>query len=279
MSKESGLNEAQIESFNERGYLKVDFGLDPALLDTIVARVNSRYGQEAGERHPGTRAQDAWLQVDEIRRLAVDERIRTALAQLYGRQALPFQTLNFPVGTTQLAHSDTIHFNCIPRGYMAGVWVALEDIDGDNGPLVYYPGSHKLPEYSMRDLGLKPGYEHYLQYEQKIQELIAKEGLEPEYGTMHKGGALIWHGNLLHGGAPRNDPARSRHSQVTHYYFAGCKYYTPMLSSSWRRRYRKPVWIPDTAHHDTPEDSPLPPSRRERLRMRFNRFKRRMGLG
>ena len=30
---------------------------------------------------------------------------------------------------------------------MCGVWVALEDITEDNGPLHYYPGSHRLPDY------------------------------------------------------------------------------------------------------------------------------------
>ena len=33
----------------------------------------------------------------------------------------------------------------MPEGFMCGVWVALEDMDMDNGPLVYYPGSHQLP--------------------------------------------------------------------------------------------------------------------------------------
>jgi len=30
---------------------------------------------------------------------------------------------------------------------MCGVWLALEDIDADNGPLIYYPGSHRGPHF------------------------------------------------------------------------------------------------------------------------------------
>ncbi|RZW14084.1 MAG: phytanoyl-CoA dioxygenase, partial [Desulfobulbaceae bacterium] len=145
------------------------------------------------------------------------------------------------------AHSDTIHFNSMPGGFMAGVWVALEDIDEDNGALVYYPGSHKLPEYSMQDLGLGIGYEYYKDYEQCIQKLIADHNLQAEYGTIRKGEALIWHANLLHGGAPRKDPSKSRHSQVTHYFFEGCRFYTPMLSSEGDIHYRDPIWIPQSA--------------------------------
>src|SRR5215207_9806689 len=76
-----------------------------------------------------------------------------ALQELYQRKPLPFQTLNFPVGTEQQPHSDTIHFNSIPAGFMCGVWIALEDMDENNGTLIFYPQSHKLPEATMRDAG------------------------------------------------------------------------------------------------------------------------------
>jgi len=242
------LSEAQVQEFADRGILKVDFGFDPALLDAIVEKVHALYPEEFHEGlTPVTRVQDAWKTVDESRQLAVDRRATIALAELYGRQALPFQTLNFPKGTSQMAHSDTIHFSTIPAGYMAGIWVALEDIDRDNGPLVYYPGSHKLPYYSMQDLGLEPGYRNYHLYEQRIKELVAEHGFEAEYGIVRKGEAIIWHANLLHGGAPQNDMSRSRNSQVTHYYFEGCKYYTPMESSPGSLAYRDPLWIPEQA--------------------------------
>ncbi|MFN3162528.1 MAG: phytanoyl-CoA dioxygenase family protein [Pseudohongiellaceae bacterium] len=242
------LSADQIQEFHDRGILKVDFGFDPAMLDAIVEKVYPHYPEEFREGlTPVTRVQDAWKIIDEARRLAVDKRATTALEELYGRRALPFQTLNFPKGTSQMAHSDTIHFSTIPAGYMAGIWVALEDIDRDNGPLVYYPGSHKLPFYSMQDLGLEPGYKNYPLYEQRIRELVEEHDFEPEYGLVRKGEAIIWHANLLHGGAPQNDMQRSRNSQVTHYYFAGCKYYTPMESSPDKTTYRDPVWIPEQA--------------------------------
>ena len=147
-----------------------------------------------------------------------------------------------------MAHSDTIHFNSSPKGYVAGVWVALEDIDMENGPLIYYPGSHKLREYGMEDFSLKPGKESYKKYEAEIQQLVKEEQLTPSYGTIKKGEALIWHSNLLHGGSALKDPSRSRHSQVTHYFFAGCKYFTPMDSTDKEMALRFPDWIPDNSH-------------------------------
>ena len=238
------LSEQQVADFNRDGYLKVDFGFDPAMLDQIRSQVEPLYEQDY--RIPefrSCRVQDAWRRVKPVRQLATHAAVAGALQQLFQRKPLPFQTLNFPMATTQLPHSDTIHFNCIPSGYMCGVWVALEDIDRDNGPLIYYPGSHLLQEFSMQDLGLGTGYGHYKGYEAAIQDIIRKHDLQADYGVMKKGGALIWHANLLHGGAPLNDPSRTRHSQVTHYYFEGCRYYTPMNSTEQEIAYRHPLWI------------------------------------
>lgn len=242
------LSQSQVDAFHEHGYIVADFGLDPAMLDQIIAKVEPLYG-EAYQENPSlpARVQDAWKQVDEVRQLARNDKVAAALEQLFKRKPLPFQTLNFPVGTRQWAHSDTIHFNSIPAGYMVGVWVALEDIDEDNGPLIYYPGSHKMREYSMQDFGLEPGYANYKHYEARMQELIASENLQPEYGTIKKGEALIWHANLIHGGAPQKDVSRSRHSQVTHCYFDNCRYYTPMNSKEGKLHFRNPDWIPDSA--------------------------------
>ena len=45
-----------------------------------------------------------------------------------------------------------------------------------------------------------------------------------------KGQALIWAANLLHGGEPINKAGASRYSQVSHYYFEDCTYYTPLFT-------------------------------------------------
>lgn len=254
----SVLNEAQIADFHERGYLIADFDIDESLLDTIREKLQPLYPEDY-QQNPTlpARIQDGWKSVDEVRQLARNENIAVALKQLLGREALPFQTLNFPIGTRQFTHSDTIHFNSIPSNFMVGVWVALEDIDSDNGPLLYYPGSHKLHEYSMHDFGLEPGYHNYHKYEECIQKVVEKEQLQAEYGIIKKGDALIWHANLLHGGAPQKDLTRSRHSQVTHYYFADCKYYTPMNSTQEQLHFREPFWIPESADYQVPKQGGL----------------------
>jgi hypothetical protein len=238
----------QREQWDRDGYLVLD---DPALfpdvLDQVVADVDGLYGgkfrKEGGVVYYPNRVQDAWRIRPTVRALAVAPNALAFLEELYGRRPLPFQTINFRRGTQQAAHSDALHFSTVPAGFMAGVWVALEDMDMDNGPLVFYPGSHRLPEVTMEELGVEASRREYKQYEEWVQRLLEREGLEPRYGTIAKGQALVWAANLLHGGSPQRDKERSRHSQVTHYFFEGCRYFTPMLSEPDAIKWREPEWI------------------------------------
>ncbi|WP_171018849.1 phytanoyl-CoA dioxygenase family protein [Microbulbifer harenosus] len=239
------LSQQQITEFQRDGFLILDYKIKDDLLDRVIEGVERLYDRPGGggQYLHGTRVQDAWRYDAGVRSVALDKRVLKSLQQLFGRKPRPFQTLNFPVGTEQKTHSDTIHFNSQPSGFMAGVWVALEDVDETNGALIYYPGSHKLPEITMQDVGVTPSYAHYPEYERYIQSLVERKGLPVQRGILQKGQVLIWHANLLHGGGSHPDKARTRHSQVTHYYFDGCRYFTPMQSTEMEIRWRKPRWV------------------------------------
>ena len=232
------------ELFERDGYLVFDAGVSETLLDGIVEDTRDDFVRGVAEGYSdGVRADDLWFRRPRVKELARAPRVLALLSELYGRKPRPFTTLSFRVGTEQAPHSDTIHFNSDPPGFMCGVWVALEDIDADNGPLVYYPGSHRLPEYTMQDAGLSPSADDYPKYEEFIRGVIERSGIEPVYGVMKKGQAIVWASNLLHGGSPRRDRTRSRHSQVTHYFFEGVRTLTPMLSTPERPHASDPHWI------------------------------------
>jgi Phytanoyl-CoA dioxygenase (PhyH) len=182
-----------------------------------------------------TRMMDVWTRDEDVRALACDPGVLRLLGDLYGREAVPMQTLNFRVGTEQSTHSDTIHFNSEPENFMCGVWVALEPITDDNGPLHYYPGSHLWPIINLDDIGAVagPGYwsENYECHQQVLGELVRVRGMKKERLLAEPGDVIVWAANLLHGGEPIVRPGTTRHSQVTHYYFKGCSYFTPMESN------------------------------------------------
>ncbi len=217
-----------LRSYARDGYIVLDFPAPD--IDAVATEVSRLFAVTNLETRLQRRIQDAWKTCPLVRSVASNSGILDLLRLLYRRDPIPFQTLNFPVGTQQSTHSDTLHFHSVPHRFMCGVWLALEDIDAENGPLHIYPGSHRLPVWNMHDLGLPSGQEQYAAYEAALRALIQELGLQKKQVLLKKGQVLIWAANLLHGGEPILDVHRTRLSQVTHYFFSDCLYYTPMLS-------------------------------------------------
>jgi len=67
-------------------------------------------------------------------------------------------------------------------------------------------------------------------YEELWRALVDSTGIQPKTFSAKKGQALIWTANLLHGGTKQLNKHKTRWSQVTHYLFDDCAYYTPMNS-------------------------------------------------
>jgi hypothetical protein len=132
-------------------------------------------------------------------------------------------------------------FDSAPSDFMAGVWVAMEDVGPENGSIVFYPGSHRIPAVTYEELGSAPrnparldAFDEgaaRLRYEAYLAESVAAMGLERVDLRARKGSVLVWAAGLVHGGGPILEPGRTRFSQVTHYFFEKCLYYTPILSS------------------------------------------------
>lgn len=216
-------------SMARNGVAVIDLGPDAAALcDLAVAETAPLF-----RRGRGNRVQDAWRRSRAVRRLASHPEILRMLRAAYGREPFPFQTLNFERGTEQALHSDTIHFNSEPAGFMCGVWIALEDVDPRAGPLLYQPGSHRLPVVGMHDVGVngRPALADYQRlYEPGFQARLDAAGLPTRRLLLRKGQAFAWAANLAHGGAAIDDPQLTRRSLVVHFYFENGLYYTPRLS-------------------------------------------------
>lgn len=226
---------------NRNGYAVFNF--QDEQLDDRIERIRGRLAptfgiddtdQDVPKSPTVGRIQDAWQYDEDVRAIAANDGVLALLSKLWGRRAFPFQTLNFPVGTQQHVHTDSVHFSSVPERFMCGVWLAMEDIHEDAGPLCYVPGSHKWPIISNTAIGRR-GWREELEsaqtpYHDAWNALMAEHPSPMETFLARKGQALIWCANLLHGGSPQTDLRRTRWSQVTHYYFDDCVYYTPALS-------------------------------------------------
>ena len=156
-----------------------------------------------------------------LRKYVHDRRILDVMDFILGKKMKVFQSINFLTGSEQAAHSDSIHMTTHPLGYMTAAWIALEEITPDNGPLVYHPGSHKLPyllngQYDHGGNQFVIGEDAYLRYEQAVDRSIEEGQFEHKELIAQPGDVLIWHANLLHGGKKMATPNASRKSMVIH---------------------------------------------------------------
>lgn len=154
---------------------------------------------------------NSWRKSAAVAEAISDQRLADTLRFLLDRPADLFQTISFVVGSQQSAHSGAFRMMIEPPGHLVGVWVALEDIEPDQGPVFYLPGSHKLP-YLMSD-GLELPAPRRLTvadkgraYVSRMAETVESLDADPKAGCdpQEPGGALLRAGRPL---LPRGDRA------------------------------------------------------------------------
>lgn len=198
------------------------------------------YGERIGQLHQRTH---------ELMALASHESVRRFLTWAFADTPLLFGSLNFDRGSQQDSHIDAIFFYTEPIYAMAGLWVALEDVHPDAGPLFYLPGSHRWP-FTRGEHLWHSGLHSRAEIEQarrlpvgdprrvalaghlgqewtrRIADLERSRGARREEAVLHAGDVVIWHALLAHGGSPRKDPTRSRRSVVYHFIGEHARLYT-----------------------------------------------------
>lgn len=185
----------------------------------------------------------------DLMELASEPKVLDFLRWAFGMEPALFGSLNFDRGSQQDLHIDALFFCTEPIYAMAGLWVALEDVHPDAGPLFYVNGSHQWPflrgedvfassaALSERGGRYKAGQGTPEERASFIPEMgnewtrlthqVARERGDVRVPVLaRRGDALIWHALLAHGGLPRKDPARPRHSVVYHFVGAQSKLFT-----------------------------------------------------
>ena len=136
-----------------------------------------------------------------------------------------WSSIYFEVGSEQPLHRDLPYFytgNRLNESF--GVWIALEDINSNNGPLLAVKKSHLIDQPDLKKIRYKyypnmsvPSSDNNLfsEYNEDIREKC--KNLEIiEYSNISKGSVIVWHINTLHGGKVHIDKTLSRKSIVFH---------------------------------------------------------------
>jgi len=149
-----------------------------------------------------------------------NKKLQELVSLLLGVDTPPLYSISFTWGSRHGIHQDLMVFHVHPANYLIGAWIAMEDIDSECGPVVYYPGSHReaiyreynnYPQTNLRtsDDALRKRYEADL--------ARIGEKYERHQFTAKKGDVLLWHAMLLHGGDDIVDTSKTRRSFVIHY--------------------------------------------------------------
>jgi hypothetical protein len=244
---------ALCRSWADDGYVILDNLLDHAVLDEVWEQYEKAIASgriqlpaepaEDGDPWPG-RFLNPHKKVSGFCRILKHERLLYYIRLLMGREPKALQTIASHKGSQQGLHSDSIHMTTYPLGYLTAAWIAFEDIHPESGPLVYYPGSHRLPYVFSKDVNIteeefrREGYGPYhAKYEPYIRELVTRHGIEPHYFHAKKGDVLIWHANLIHGGSPRLTVARSRKAVVCHFFVKRAFVYHDLAAARSKQQY------------------------------------------
>lgn len=237
------LTDQQLRDYHQQGYI-----IAPALFGADeVARYNDHY--EAMRLRdviaPNPELQDLAQQpdVDPLRiyprimqphrhdetslRWLIDSRINHCLTAILGQEPFAVQTMAYfkPAGARgQALHQDQYYLRVQP-GTCIAAWMALDDIDEDNGCLYVVPGSHNWPLLCTVDADSS----------QSFSEVTVElpEGEEAVPVRMQPGDVLFFNGQLVHGSYPNSSKDRFRRSLIGHYIVGEARevyrYYHPVL--------------------------------------------------
>ena len=111
-------------------------------------------------------------------------------------------------GSAKPYHQDNFYFQCQPADHVITAWIALDDVDAENGCLRYIDGSHKGPILPHESV---PGEPYNLVPPPELIDL-RKESL----ALVRKGGVVFHHGQALHT-SHRNESDRWRRGYATHW--------------------------------------------------------------
>lgn len=167
---------------------------------------------------PAGRATLEWM----VNRRLVDI-VESLIGPALGAQSMFY--FKPPSARGQAMHQDNTFLQAFPETCLA-VWIALDEVDEENGGLAVVPGSHTVdlmcPEEADREFS-------FTQWGVQIPE-----GMTAEQTTLSAGDVLFFHGGVVHGSGSNRSTDRFRRSLVLHYVPASStevgKFYLPLVS-------------------------------------------------
>ncbi|QDU56888.1 phytanoyl-CoA dioxygenase family protein [Aeoliella mucimassa] len=218
------------QAFAEDGYLLLQDFLSPeelSLLQQNLARyisdvVPTLPPSEAFYQIPGQ--QDSLRQLQRMDRdsffkdYCSHPRWMELATTLLGEPMLPGKPEWFnklPGGHATPPHQDNYYFQLDPPQVLT-MWLALDDIDQENGGLRYVPGSHRKgrrPHHTTEVVGFSQGIADYSPDDSSKEELV----------IMRPGDLLVHHGETIHRADSNRSTSRQRRAFAMVFQAVSCQ--------------------------------------------------------
>jgi ectoine hydroxylase-related dioxygenase (phytanoyl-CoA dioxygenase family) len=141
-------------------------------------------------------------------------------------------------------HQDNFYNRAEPKDGIIAAWIALEDVDDENGCLACFPGSHlnglaatrrdwmyllsRSPDVAKSLLRLaSPGTRHQPNDSGVIERYVYAEipkDIRPQSVVLKAGSVAFMHGDLIHLSYPNRTPDRFRRSLLTNFVREGTQF-------------------------------------------------------
>lgn len=220
------LTPEQFEQFDTTGHLIIKgfYGLDEvALLNETFMEIH-RNGPVPGFFTPKTAAEANGDPLKMYPRIMhphrfndvaleflLDARLKPVLIDLFGEEPLAAQSMLYfkPAGGRgQALHQDNFYLNVDP-GTCIAAWLALDDVDLENGCLEVVPGTHKMDLFCPEEADTAVSFTR--------EYVPPPPGLKKVPVLMEPGDMLFFNGTLVHGSGPNASADRFRRSYICHY--------------------------------------------------------------
>lgn len=141
----------------------------------------------------------------------LDARLKPILTTLLEEEPVGVQTMFYfkPAGARgQELHQDNFYLRVKP-GTCLAAWLAVDDVDAENGGMKVVPGSHfeeiACPQKADPAVSFTTDY------------VPVPVGMEAIHADMKAGDVLFFNGSVIHGSTPNTSKTRFRRSLIAHY--------------------------------------------------------------
>jgi ectoine hydroxylase-related dioxygenase (phytanoyl-CoA dioxygenase family) len=234
-----------LDEYRETGYCILTDVFGPAQL----SQMQQAWGQVSDKRRSEGRKAHATLLMTHVSNPDVAKIVRhrplvdCVESLLGGRvELIQSQLMHGMPGTKGFSpHQDNFYNRAQPNDGIIAAWIALEDVDEENGCLVAFPGSHhhglaqtrrdwmyllsRSPDVAKSLLrAASPKFRTGDDDSSVIERFVyaeAPKGIEPAPMIMKAGSVLFMHGDVIHFSYPNRTANRSRRSLLTNFIRTG----------------------------------------------------------